>query len=250
MGAGARTEETDEEAMNHSTSSPLYVDGEYLQKNPTWHVEDSPWKAAQILRALALIPKPPRTICDIGCGAGEILRQLELQMPCESTTEFVGYDISPQATDLARSRESLRTKFVLGDAKSDERHFDVLLCIDVFEHVEDYFQFLRSIRQEADYFVFHIPLELHCEGLLRNFIMDNRRFFGHLHQFTRDTALAVLRECGYTVIGEFYTHGYECMPDNFHNRITKRIRRMIFAALPELSIKLISGLHVMVLAHG
>jgi cyclopropane fatty-acyl-phospholipid synthase-like methyltransferase len=233
-----------------STYSPLYVHGEYLQKNPSWHVEDSPWKAAQILRAFALLSQPPQTICEIGCGAGEILRQLELQMPSASTTEFVGYDISPQAIALARSRESLRTKFVLGDAKSDERHFDALLCIDVFEHIEDYFSFLRTIRQKADYFVFHIPLELNCEGLLRNFLMDTRGLYGHLHQFTRETALAVLQECGYTVLGEFYTPGYECMPDNLHTRVTKRIRRMIFAALPRLSIRLINGLHLMVVAKG
>jgi cyclopropane fatty-acyl-phospholipid synthase-like methyltransferase len=236
--------------MKYSTSSPLYVDGEYLQKNPTWHVEDSPWKAAQILRALALLPQPPRTICDVGCGAGEILRQLELQMPAESTTEFVGYDISPQAIALARSRESLRTKFVLGDAKSDEQHFDALLCIDVFEHIEDYFQFLRNIRSKADYFVFHVPLELNCESLLRNFLIENRGLYGHLHQFTRDTALEVLRECGYSVIGEFYTHGYECMPDNFHSRVTKRVRRTIFRALPQVSTRLINGLHVMFVAHS
>src|ERR1017187_6398725 len=103
------------------TSSPLYVNGEYLQKNPSWHVEDSLWKATQILRAFALLLQPPQTICEIGCGAGEILRQLELQMPSASTTEFVGYDISPQAIALARSRESLRTKIVLGDAESHER---------------------------------------------------------------------------------------------------------------------------------
>jgi len=34
-------------------SSPnLYLDGEYLSKNPRWHVEESPWKAKQVLRML------------------------------------------------------------------------------------------------------------------------------------------------------------------------------------------------------
>ena len=75
--------------MKYSTSSPLFLDGEYLEKNPTWHVEDSSWKAVQILRALALLPKPPLTICDIGCGAGEDTAELELKMSPESTIEFV-----------------------------------------------------------------------------------------------------------------------------------------------------------------
>lgn len=30
----------------------LYTSGEYLEKNPTWHVEESPWKAKQVIRML------------------------------------------------------------------------------------------------------------------------------------------------------------------------------------------------------
>jgi hypothetical protein len=70
---------------------------------------------------------------------------------------------------------------------------------------------LRDIRQKADYFVFHIPLELNCEGLLRNFMMETQATYGHLHFFTRETAVAALLRCGYTVIHEFYTPGYQCM---------------------------------------
>src|SRR6266700_3207908 len=34
------------------TSRSLYLDGRYLIKNPTWHAEESAWKALQILRML------------------------------------------------------------------------------------------------------------------------------------------------------------------------------------------------------
>ena len=236
-----------EPKLAESTRSSIYADGEYGQKNPSWHVEDSPWKAGHILRALAFLPKPPRALCEVGCGAGEILRQLEICLNSEAV-ELVGYDISPQAIALARAREGRRLRFVLGDANSDASHFDVLLAIDVVEHIEDYFSFLRSIRHKADHFIFHIPIEINCESVLRNSVMDTRRLYGHLHQFTRDTARATLEECGYTVIHEFYTPGYECMPDNFHTRVTKSVRRTIFAMLPELAHKLISGCSLMVIA--
>ena len=29
-----------------------YINGEYLEKNPTWDVEDSPWKAEHILKII------------------------------------------------------------------------------------------------------------------------------------------------------------------------------------------------------
>jgi len=57
-------------------SRTLYLDGEYIAKNPEWHVEESPWKARQILRMLRKNHLAPKTVCDVGCGAGEVLRQL------------------------------------------------------------------------------------------------------------------------------------------------------------------------------
>jgi len=60
----------------------------------------------------------------------------------------------------------------------------------------------------------------------------------------------MLRECGYTLMGDFYTPDYECMPDNTKTRITKNARRLIFAAMPHLAPKLIKGLHVMAVARA
>src|ERR1700747_1878199 len=80
----------------------LYVDGEYLAKNPGWHVEESAWKARQVVRALRRNDVAPKTICDVGCGAGEVLRQLQASL--DSDCRFWGYDISPQAIYLAQAR--------------------------------------------------------------------------------------------------------------------------------------------------
>jgi len=56
----------------------MYRSNEYLKNNPTWHVEDSPWKAKQILKIIGNNNLQPNSICEIGCGAGEILHQLFL----------------------------------------------------------------------------------------------------------------------------------------------------------------------------
>jgi len=50
--------------------------GNYLENNPTWHIEDSPWKAKQIFKMLNKNSINPKSIAEIGCGAGEILNQL------------------------------------------------------------------------------------------------------------------------------------------------------------------------------
>ena len=52
----------------------IYTNGYYLEKNPTWHVEDSSWKAKNIIKMMKRNNIVPKTICEVGCGAGEILR--------------------------------------------------------------------------------------------------------------------------------------------------------------------------------
>src|SRR5690349_6602852 len=135
----------------------IYLNGEYLTKNPLWHLEESAWKAAQITRMLQKNQISPLTVCDVGCGAGEVLRQL--QKTLASDCKLYGYDVSPQAIDLAAGRANERLHFCLEDfCTADGVWFDLLLALDVLEHVEDYFGFLRQLKAKGRYKIFHIPL--------------------------------------------------------------------------------------------
>ena len=89
-----------------SEFSEKYTTEEYIDNNPTWHVEDSPWKAKQIFKMIKNNKLQPNSIGEIGCGAGEILRQLFLQMNKNIT--FVGYEISPYAFELCKQRKTER----------------------------------------------------------------------------------------------------------------------------------------------
>src|SRR5437870_10676711 len=96
----------------------------------------------------------PHTIGEVGCGAGEVLRQLQLQMAPQCL--FSGYDIAPAAIELCRSRENDRLHFRLADVATEPNaHFDLLLVLDVLAHQENYFSFLRDIKPLAPYKIFH-----------------------------------------------------------------------------------------------
>ena len=72
--------------------SEMYASGEYLKKHPMWHSEDSQWKAKQILKMANNHNLKPQTICEVGCGAGEILSQLQANMA--QNCMFIGYFLS------------------------------------------------------------------------------------------------------------------------------------------------------------
>jgi hypothetical protein len=88
-----------------------------------------------------------------------------------------------------------------------------VLAIDVFEHIPDYLGFLQAVRQRADYAIFHIPMDLTVFNVLNPMALTHtRNSLGHLHFFDRESVLAALNACGYTILDEFFTNWIEELP--------------------------------------
>lgn len=181
-----------------------HINGEYLKTNPTWHVEYSPWKSENILRFMARNSVRPRTVCEVGCGAGEVLRLLQAKMAREC--RFWGYDVSPQAIEMAKSRENANLRFDVADfGEIETPYFDLLLVLEVVDHIEDYFGFLRMLRRRGDLKIFSFSLDFSVQALLRAGVLAHRRsFHHHLHHFNKDTALCALQETGYNILDYAY----------------------------------------------
>ena len=236
----------------------IYLSGEYVKNNPTWHSEDSGWKSDQIVRALSTAAIVPRRVCDIGCGSGDVTVRLAQKLPA---ADFVGFEISEYAFELAKSRKTPNCRFVSGGMDEVDRNmrYDLALAIDVFEHVEDPYAFLRQMRGLADLKLFHIPLDLSALSILINNLMWSRRQVGHLHYYSRATALALLHECGYKVVQSTYTHSYSLSFQNLTtggNTVRKLIkvatlglpRALLSAIAPAATERLLGGLSLLVIA--
>ncbi|MGZ3621857.1 MAG: class I SAM-dependent methyltransferase [Ktedonobacteraceae bacterium] len=227
----------------------IYTSGIYLEKNPSWHVEESPWKTKQVIRMLTRSNIKPKTICEIGCGAGEILKLLHDCMDDECL--FWGYEISPQAFELCKSRVNERLHFKLADFRQEKDvFFDLILVMDVIEHLEDYFSFLRDIQPKSEFKIVHIPLDLSVQTVLRgNPLLGMREYYGHIHYFTKETALQILRDTGYQVLDYFYTPLSVELPTN---RVGRRIlnlpRKLFFGIHHDLAARLLGGFSLLVLA--
>src|SRR6476620_8999103 len=140
-----------------------YQSGEYLAHNPAWHAEDSPYKAQWIAEILKRNHIAPKHIVEVGTGSGENLVELKKVFP---TSRLEGYDISPQAYAIAARKAAAGLSFHNADYLTvDGPAPDLLMAIDVFEHVDDYMAFLRAIRPRAPLHLFHIPLDLSVQGI-------------------------------------------------------------------------------------
>ena len=226
-----------------------YEDGSYLEENPTWHEEDSSWKARQVTRMLSKYTIIPAKVCEIGCGAGEILNCLAKEYG--EQVDFSGYDISPQAIDICKKKEKENLHFFLKDLLQENgSYFDVVMAIDVFEHVEDYFGFLRKLKDKGTFKIFHIPLDLSVQMVLRSRpLLKLRSSVGHLHYFTKELALATLKDTGYEVVGNFYTpRSLELQGLSWKARLLKPFRKLLFSLNQDLAARILGGYYLMVLA--
>jgi cyclopropane fatty-acyl-phospholipid synthase-like methyltransferase len=226
----------------------MYTDGTYQEKNPLWHIDESPFKVGQIMRMFHRRHLHPKTIAEIGCGAGEVLKLLQEKM--EGGCRFWGYDISPQSLEMCQSRANERLHFKLADITEEkEAFFEMILVLDVIEHVEDFFGFLKGIRPKSALKIFHIPLDLSVQAVSRKRgLLKRRELYGHIHYFTKETALAALKECGYELVDYFYTPRCIQLAKDTVQKIARLPRTICFLIHEDLTVRILGGYSLLVLA--
>lgn len=114
--------------------------GAYASTNLNKHTNPNPvqqWLLARFHRAAAMLlaQTNPGSILDAGCGEGIAMRRLLAQ----HAARVVGLDGSVGALQIA-SRLNPRRGFVAGflpDLPFPSRSFDLVVCMEVLEHLDD-----------------------------------------------------------------------------------------------------------------
>lgn len=230
----------------------MYQDGQYLHHNPSWHEQDSPFKASWIFQMLKKWQISPKSVGEVGCGAAGILRSLAEKFP---EIHLDGWDVSPQAIDLANQKPHPRVNVRLADILEAKPFYDALLAIDVLEHMENPALFLRNAKSLCSHLVVHLPLDIVAQTVIRpKALVQRRRELGHIHMFTRETALELLRENGWEIIDERYTPSALQLPIpptaryQFQNHILRLPRRLFFSFAPHLTNRILGGWSILILA--
>ena len=234
----------------YNSSDQFYTEGGYYSRNPGWHQEGSKFKADLVLEFIKKFRLPTELVVEVGCGAGEILVELMKNLPV--TSVFKGYDISPQAIGIATKKAGSQLSFYLEDYTQIEvGKADLVLVLDVVEHIDDVYSFLRRLREKGKNFIFHIPLDMSCRTLLKpHVLLQQRTDVGHIHYFTEETMLWMLRDVGFDVEYLIYTKPDVDLvkPRSFKQWIKKILRKFSYSINKKLSVKLWGGYSALVLA--
>lgn len=232
------------------SSNDLYVNGEYYKNNPDWDVADASWKMNIVHELLINNHVHPKTVIEVGCGAGENL--VELLKHDGNIEKLTGYDISPQAFSLAAKKATAKISFYNDDITLIENmRSNLMLVIDVVEHVDDFYGFLRKLKNKSDHFVFHIPLDLSCRTLLKpHVLLQQRQSVGHIHYYSKEMVEWALRDTGYQVMDWVYTKPVvDVLPANsLKRRVKKILRNFSFTLNKDWSVKTWGGYSIMILA--
>lgn len=149
----------------------------------------------------------PKTLLDIGCGPGFIARRCE-QMGVRVT----GLDAYPPLPDMMSAFK--RVDLEVEEFPEDAFQYDMVLLLDVIEHLEDPEKFLIGLRnrsttlepgRKAPLMVISTPniafFALRLNLMLGRFNYAERGILDITHKrlFTRRALVQTIRDCGYTV---------------------------------------------------
>lgn len=225
-----------------------YLTNEYMEKNPSWDIEDSPWKAAQVLKIVNAEGLCPASIVEVGCGAGGVIAEMRNSFP---SAKLYGFDIAPAAMDYWKEFCDKQIEFVQGDFfQLNQHHYELMMVLDVIEHVSDPTDFLTNLQGTADYYVFHFPLDLSAISVLRESpLLYVRDKVGHIHYFTKGLALKLLAENGYEIMSWSYTGAAFTAPQiSWKTRLAGVVRRVAYTINKDIGVRLLGGETLMVLA--
>jgi len=248
--------------MKLTNISSLYTSGEYITRNPGLHEEDSAWKLSKIIPlidqfAQEFAKKEP-VILDVGGGAGVILREIS-----DYLTERFDKKITKICLDLSQGMLEVQKKnnpearIIQGDiGQTDlpDQSIDLVLMIDVLEHVAEPAKVLSEISRVARYAIFKVPLEdtlyyrcmdLITRGKFRKRIIDA---IGHINVYNAVTLKTEIeKHCGQIIREDFtgvYGYLWRKKTETAISRLFNFVGNLFFLISPALAARIFNDYRV------
>jgi len=174
--------------MNNEDFSSIYNNQDYATKHEGWHFEDTEAKIKDIsLFSNALvsrIKKDDITIADIGTGMGGVLNGFVKQVTKHSgkQVEGIAFEISEFAVSKGKQMFP-ELKWNNRELLETDGPYDVVMFIDVLEHLENPWQLLRMTAKISRYMLIRQPLLDNYSNYRTDNYKSHRDTWGHIAFF-------------------------------------------------------------------
>jgi SAM-dependent methyltransferase len=228
----------------------MYEDGTYLARHPRLHAEDSAWKTCRIMplvdRFVDLHRRPAVTLLDVGGGAGLVLAAVAARVRGRSGIAPAQWalDVSRSMLDVQRQNNPELTRVWhedICDCSIADKAVDLVLAIDVLEHIPEADRALAALARIARYAILKVPLERNVYGTVYNAVKGGAprrraaQAIGHVHVFSYAALCSrVERWCGRIVLAAFANVFAYYRSDRVAWARLPRVDRYLYAAAGRL----------------
>ena len=163
----------------------------------------APRRRTEVILSI-LSGKPSQSIADLGCGSGELLREVKQKFP---KTKLFGVDFSSAQIDENRRRDPCADWLVmdLDSAATFPAHmsgiFDAVIASELVEHLEHPEKLLSHAFSLAR------PGGLLIMTTQSGTMMETEKRVGHVRHFDRDDMMMLLKNSAWLPI-EFWNEGW------------------------------------------
>lgn len=200
-----------------------YIDGNYQEKHQDWHLGDAIHKVNDIKFSvkslLATESKEHLKIADVGAGVGGVLFELTQWLHRDYpklSVEAIAFEISPFA--VQKGREIFPTLDLRQELLQNTQDiFDLVLLIDVLEHLENPWEMLRTVHQKSRYMIVRQPLLENVSNFRHRNYHHEREHWGHISYFNYYSFLDMAQATGWQPLAIALLPSWE-LSQNAHHK--------------------------------
>jgi SAM-dependent methyltransferase len=171
-------------------------------RHARWRELGARGKADHVQSLCARAGLSAESVVEVGCGDGALLAELSSR---GFGRTLAGFDISPAAVELARSRRIARVESIeVFDGVRlpvADGAFDLGVLSHVLEHVEGPGKLLREVARASRAVIVEVPLERNASAVRASRRAQSQKI-GHVQTLDRPAVAAMVEDAGLRVVGD------------------------------------------------
>jgi len=235
----------------------LYIENAYLEKHPSLHIIDSPWKIFKVIplidKFISYNKKEVIKILDVGGGAGLILKGVStyIEKKHHLKVDKFALDLSQNILKIQKKKNPDLKKILnedIRDTSLENKEIDLTLMIDVLEHIPSPSRALKELRRISEFVLFKVPLEDNLYFRIGEYIRYNRKRnstenFGHINFYNYSSLksqiekyMGYILKYNFTNVNEYILQSTHYKNDlSVFGKLTTLLSMLISKISPKLS---------------